>query len=51
MMVYNPSTLTKERDMTTSFKDFVKGVESTATPDQQRLLDESRRRFAASPTR
>ena len=37
--------MANERDMSTSFKDFVKEVESTATPDERRLLDESRRRF------
>ena len=31
--------------MNTSFEDFVKDVESTATLDERRMLDESRRRF------
>lgn len=31
--------------MNTSFKDFVRDVEGTATPDERQLLDDSRRRF------
>lgn len=37
--------MAKDRDMSTSFKDFVADVESDATPDDRRVLDESRRRF------
>jgi ribosome-binding protein aMBF1 (putative translation factor) len=37
--------MAKKRNMSTDFKDFVKDVERTATPDEQRVLDESRRRF------
>jgi ribosome-binding protein aMBF1 (putative translation factor) len=37
--------MAKETEMTTNFKDFVKDVESTATPEERRLLEESRRRY------
>ena len=43
-MGYNPS-MAKETNMSTHFKEFVKEVERDATPDERRLLDESRRRF------
>src|SRR4051812_47957779 len=37
--------MAEEREMSTDFKDFVKDIESTATPEERHLLDESRRRF------
>lgn len=33
------------RETSTNFRDFVNEVEESATPEERRLLDESRRRF------
>lgn len=46
MMGYNTSMAAKEEhDMSTDFQEFVREVEEKATPEERRLLDESRRRF------
>jgi len=37
--------MAEERDMSTGFRDFVREVEESSTPEERQLLDESRRRF------